>query len=189
MHLVRHNRLAAPYHDYARLSVAEMDALAQGLVSPDIQQLPATLPFDMEALKAALFFVCSPSSRTQQTCEAVRARFGLTQPVRIDSDISEITFMPSLMKRETGDNVLETVRKNLYTGILSRAPGVEDVEILRARISRIDAAYRHENCVLFTHGFLIRLLKSRAKQGGSLDAGLRGIASVQPVEYLEWSTI
>ena len=191
MLLIRHNRLVAPFHDYSSLSVEEMDQLATGEVSPDIQPLnDASLKKEnLSLLKGADFFVCSESSRTQQTCSAIMGIIDIQKDVCVDSNLNEVFFRPSRMKRKPNEPILETVRSQLYASILSNDPYVEPIATLQTRIESIVSLYQSKNVVLFTHGFLMRLVKSYSLHGQNMRHALQGINTVPAVDHLEFVAV
>jgi len=185
MLLMRHNSLLPPYHDYEALTQEQLDALATDRISPDIADLPATLPLESGALLEAAYFVCSQSSRTQQTCMALRQRLGLVQPVSEDSGLNEIFFVPSRLPRAIGESPLAAVRKTLYPAIATGSPAVEAAERLKTRMDTLLIQYARVNAVLFSHGFFIRLLQSYVASKGDMENALKNIEKYPTVSYLE----
>ena len=188
MLVVRHNRLLPPYHDYQALSLDALDDLATGRVSPPIAALPPTLPWGEDIVRqvnAADYMVCSSALRTQQTCAAVQALYGLNKKVRIDNRLDEILFTPSQLVVSAQDNPLQAVRERLYVRLKEGGPGVEDPQALEGRISAVFQEYKGENCIVFSHGFLMRLMHGMAEKKINFSNALAGISEVLPVDYLE----
>lgn len=188
MLLVRHNRLVAPYHDYAALPADMLDKLASGEVSPDIEPLPEF--FQDEALIAAHmrradYFVCSEAPRTQQTCAALISRFVLPQKeIRIDPAANEILFVPSRMMTEEDETPLQAARLRMYPHMLAGRDSVEPAESVASRILTIKNKYAGQNTVIFTHGFLMRLIHAAAAGDGSIHHALRKAQDMPHCDYL-----
>ncbi len=187
MLLVRHNRLLPPFHDYASLTTDMLDRLASGDISPDIAPMPEKIPWDDQAFqhfREAEFFVCSGSNRTQQTCRALIERYNLEKKMVIDHDLNEIFFVPSRMMGHPSENPLEAVRKKLYSSLGAGKEGVEPLDTLHKRINSLLEKYESERCILFSHGFLIRLVSSYCLKGRDIGKALLDINQVLPVDYL-----
>lgn len=188
MLVIRHNLLLPPYHDYQALSLAALDDLATGRVSPSIASLPKALSWDTDVVRRVVgadYMVCSSALRTQQTCAAVQALYGLNKKVRIDSRFDEILFTPSQLVVNGQENPLQAVRDRLYVRLKENGPGVENTQALEARINAVFQEYKGENCIVFSHGFLIRLMQSVAEKKSIFSNGLTGISDVLSVDYLE----
>lgn len=188
MLVIRHNRLLPPYHDYQALSLGALDDLALGKVSPSIAPLPQVLPWGEDIARqviAADYMVCSSALRTQQTCAAVQALYGLDKKVRIDNRLDEILFTPSQLIVSAQENPLQAVRERLYTRLKERGAGVEAPLALEGRISDVFQEYRGENCIVFSHGFLMRLMQSVAVKKSNFSSALGAVSDVPPVDYLE----
>ncbi len=188
MLFIRHNKLVPPFHDYSTLTLEQLDQLATGEISPDIQALTENLPFTptvLGRLKDADFFICSSSLRTQQTCRAIAKNLNISKDFQIDKNLNEIFFRPSQMSKEQDEAPLTIVRKNLYGSILSKKPCVETMDSLQERIDAVMEEYQGKNVVFFTHGFLIRLIKSYSRQKQDMKNALLFIDDIAPVEYLE----
>lgn len=185
MLLVRHNRLQKPYDDYAGFHLATLDALATDKVSPDIQPLPAALPFGEDALRLLrdAEIVCSTSARTQQTAKAVMEKIGREASFSIDARLNEIAFTPSQMWVE--GNPLQAVRDTLYPRLNENAPGVENREALQSRVDSLIETYLGKNAALFTHGFLIRVIRGRCAHPQDFSAALAAAQALPSVDYLE----
>lgn len=187
MIFIRHNRLVPPYDNYATLALNELDALATGMISPEIMPLPERLPFDEHIITIILqadTLVCSTSKRTQQTCKNVLEKIGVNKEFDIDPDLDEIFFQPSRFEILPSSSPLETVRQNLYASILAHETYVEDKIHLQNRLTRVIAKYKSEKCVLFSHGFLIRLMRAYALCGNDLAQALPQASSLPHVDYL-----
>lgn len=185
MLLIRHNRIQPPYDDYQALSIEQLDDLATNRVSPDIAALPANLPVDEGMLKAVDYFVCSQSGRTLQTCEALRRRFALSQPVERDACLNELFFVPSQLRRDVSENPLTAVRRYLYPAIAGGSPAVESAAQLKARMDELLARYADKSVLLFSHGFFMRLLQSYVAAGRDMARALHEIEKFPAVGYLE----
>lgn len=188
MFLIRHNRLLPPYHDYAALTVQQLDDLATGAVSPPIAPIPDPLPWPQaiqDKLRAAPFFVTSPSLRAQQTARAVMAALGIDKPLSVDDNLREIDFVPSVLMKSQDENPLQAVRDRLYAAILNGQAGAEPFETLRARMDMIRAEYASSQGVLFTHGFLVRLYQSYQACRYDIKMACEYTSSVPSVNYLQ----
>lgn len=184
MLLVRHNKLRAPYHDYSRLDLNQLQGLASGKISPDIATLPDELPLPVEHLHRAERFICSTSKRTRQTCLALCDRLRLTQPLHIDGALNEIFFDPAKMLDHPDENPLEAVRKKLYSAIIRNDGSAEPPAELEKRINKIMRAYAGQPVVLFSHGFLIRLIDAYLHTQGHMAQALELAATLPGIDYL-----
>jgi broad specificity phosphatase PhoE len=187
MLLLRHNRLSPPFHDYAALTADMLDSLAIGTVSPDIAPMPEKILWAdalFQKIREADFFVCSGSNRTQQTCHAVMKRHGIEKRIIIDDALNEIFFIPSKLMDDPSDNPLEAVRKKLFSRLLKKGEGVEALDILQGRMDFLLEKYKPEKCVLFSHGFLMRLVSSYCLQARNIQRALADIDKVGTVDYL-----
>ena len=161
MFIVRHNRLKPPYHDYAALSADALDALASNKVSPEIADLPSSFPSEADvrsAMENAAYFVCSASQRTQMTCRALMQRFGIEKKLNIDENLNEILFTPSKLLIDKDENPLYAARTRLYSTMKAGGDGVEEAASVQTRMDAVAQKYKGENTVLFSHGFLMRLM-------------------------------
>jgi broad specificity phosphatase PhoE len=187
MYFVRHNRLVAPYEDYAKLSLEQLDDLATERISPDIQAIDdniARSKFQSIINKAEVVW-CSPSIRAQQTCQSTLKSCEVDKPCQVDEVLKEIYFSPKvLVKNNPQVNLLQSVRDQLYTAILEGQEGVEDYDELKARIQMIEEKYSDKKAVCFTHGFLMRLLVSYYRNGYNFDLALKNITEISVIDYL-----
>lgn len=188
MLLVRHNRLVPPYHDYAALPVSMLDQLASGKISPDIAPLPEF--FQDEALivahmRQADYFVCSEAPRTQQTCVALLSRFGLPKKeIKIDGNANEILFTPSKMMTEEDATPLQAARMRMYPHMLAGKDSVEPAEKVEARILSLKKQYAGQKVVIFTHGFLMRLMHAAGAGDSSISQALKKAQDMPHCDYL-----
>lgn len=186
MLIVRHNSLVPPYHDYAALDAATLDLLATGAVSPSIAPLPASIAGEDElraAMEAAEVFVCSSAVRTAETCRALMARFGITRDIRIDKNLDEISFTPSKMLKSPDENPLQAARDRLYADMAAGSPAVEAASAVETRLSAVLRDYGAGDCVVFSHGFFIRLMAAVAACG-DFTRGLSSAPTAGHVDYL-----
>ncbi len=188
MIFVRHNSLIPPFHDYSTLTLDMLDDLATCKVSPDIASLPDELFWSeqmVEEFKNAEFFVCSEAIRTQQTCKTLMELYNVQKEIVVDENLNEIFFVPSALIEDETEAPLLALRNRFYKGIAENHEGIESVVDLQQRIDRVIEKYEHKNCVMFSHGFLIRLLKGLYLHDNDMHKALANIDEVSPVDYLE----
>jgi len=189
MILVRHNRLQEPYNSYESLSMAELDDIATGKVSPPIEEV-ISLDFVcseiIEGLKGAEKVLCSESIRTQLTCRAIMSLLDIDIPTETDSRLNEIIFVPSKIVPEGGgENPLSLVRSSLYEHMLKGGSHADSKFEIEKRIQSLFDDCRGKSIVCFTHGFLMRLIEAYEGSGESIDIALKNISEYQPVDYLQ----
>lgn len=188
MLMIRHNRLLPPYDDYRALNVTQLDDLALHRVSPDIAALPADFSFT-ETMRARLtgaeYLVCSSAPRTHQTSRAMASLLGIAPDVRVDPLLDEIVFLPSALMETPEENPLDAVRERLYAASLGGRRGAESADSLDRRLSGILDRYHDAPAVLFSHGFLMRLMESYVVQGCNIGLALREAGKMRRIEYLD----
>lgn len=188
MIIIRHNCLLPPYNDYTALSVDMLDDLACDVVSPNIDELPATIKWGEEIfdyfIKAENFY-CSEALRTRSTGELLMQRFGISKNIMEDKSLNEIYFVPSKLISSASENPLEAVRKKLYQSILNGKEGVENIKKLTDRAESILKEHSGTNCVLFSHGFFMRFFDSYCSNGKNAQRALENIQESLFVDYLE----
>lgn len=193
MIFIRHNSLKPPFNDYTKLSLEQLDALATCSISPDIAELPEDINLSeniINGLEESRLLICSSHIRTKQTCEALLSRYGIKgKEIISDSLVDEILFTPSKMIKDPNENPLLAVRKYLYSSITENNGATETLENLETRINRFIEKYRNSNCVIFSHGFLIRLLISMQNNNGSIIKAIENISDTSPIDYLEANNI
>lgn len=188
MLIIRHYKLVPPYDNYELLTGSLLDGLAINAVSPDIQTLPKNLPFDDETedyIRSAELMICSEAARTFQTCLGVQKRLGMQGHIVQTPLFNEINFLPTGLVDQVHTNPLSAARSNIFPAILQGAAETENKHILKTRMDDILDYFFGKNIVAFSHGFLIRLLKSYIRNGYDIDRALQQAEFVPPVGYLE----
>ena len=188
MYLVRHNRLKAPYNDYTKLNLQQLDDLAIDRISPDIQPMDSN--FIIEEFSSIIESVdhvySSNSKRAQQTCSSVLSTCSKSIEVKIEPLLKEIYFSPiALLGHDHKKNPLQSIRDHLYSAIKQRRNGVENYESLKKRVEQIIEHFLNKDVLCFSHGFLIRLLISYQKNNFNFDDALDNIKDIAPVDYLD----
>jgi broad specificity phosphatase PhoE len=188
MYIIRHNYLMPPYDNYEKLSLNELDDLATHKINPPIQK---PIKPEIEKLIRKINFAgidnvyCSEAIRTQETYKSLQDHFPIKPHAIIEKDLNEIFFSPLLLIDSYDDQPLQAVRKDLYSWILNKRTGVEDYNSLKKRIDNICNHYATKDVICFSHGFLIRLLKSYKLQNFNFDLALEKIELIPAVPYLD----
>jgi len=189
MVLIRHNKLKPPFDNYEELSLSEPDALAEGRVNPNIQDitsLDAAAPQIIEALRNAKRVVCSESIRTQQTAQQLMNLIGIQHNIEIDARLNEIVFTPSKMLPFNTEEPLKEIRTGLYRHIQEGGGYADSKEVLEEKFLELLKEYNNSNTACFSHGFLMRLLVSYVKQGVDMDKALKGVYEEASIKYLSF---
>lgn len=188
MIFIRHNKLKPPFDCYENLSLPELDALAMGVVNPEIQKIQSLhniSPAIIDALKQAEYILCSESIRTQQTAKQLMKLVGVSLDIQIDGRLNEIVFTPSKILLNSCKNPLREIRSALYQHIQLGGDFAEKKEGLETRISSLLNDYEHQHVICFSHGFFMRLITAYAHYSVDINTALKHIEKARSVGYLE----
>jgi broad specificity phosphatase PhoE len=177
--LIRHNRLKAPYDDYSKLSLDDLEKLASCEMDPSIQEfvMEDTKGFDPSMVLDADVLLCSESTRSRETLELLLKLLEIDKEIMIEPLINEISFSPKKLIGDS-DKPLERIRSEFVSGLYDEKSGSEQSNDIKKRIESLKHKYKGKKVFGVSHGFFMGFWSSI--YGESIEP-----ESLQRVDYLE----